>query len=90
MYIFKWAFGQPVPSNLSNVGILNLGGTLAFGKRDRECKSIASSLLDFLINCSIWSILSIIFFSPTVKDGFWASLSLVWGLEVLASFLWSF
>ena len=34
--IFRWDFGQPVPSNLSRVGNLNLGGNLALGNRERE------------------------------------------------------
>ena len=35
IYIFIWDFGQPVPSNLFKVGILNLGGNLALGKSER-------------------------------------------------------
>ena len=36
MYIFKWDLGQLVPSSLSKTGILNFGGSLTFGKRERE------------------------------------------------------
>ena len=32
IYIFKWDFGQPVLSNLSKVGILNLEGNLTSKK----------------------------------------------------------
>ena len=35
MYIFKWVLGQPFPSNLSKLVILNLGGALTCG-REKE------------------------------------------------------
>ena len=36
IYIFKWDFGQLIPSNLSKVGILKLGGNLTLGKSERD------------------------------------------------------
>ena len=49
IYIFKWDFGQPVLSNLSKVGILNLGGSLTSRKSESDWKSIRSSILRALL-----------------------------------------
>ena len=74
VYIFKWALGQPVPSNLSKLGILNLGGALTCRKREREWRFMASSFhRNFWNSCSIWSKGSFNLFSLSVNHGPWTS-----------------
>ena len=75
IYIFKWDFGQLVPSNLSKVCILNLGGNLTLGKSENDWYSMRSSILRALmIISSILFILSLIFFSLSMVGGLWLAL----------------
>ena len=75
MYIFKWDFGQPIPSNLSKVGILNLGGNLTSRKSESYLSSMRSSILwVLLIISSILFILLLIFFSPSMVGELWSVL----------------
>ena len=76
IYIFRWDFGQLIPSNLFRFGILNLGGNLALGNRESESLSISSSILQaLLIICYILFILSLIFFLVSKVGGLWSALS---------------